>query len=68
MDKDNSWKTRTLILGAVVGAATGLGAAYLLTRRAEQEGEELSITSGQGLKLGLLVIGLLRQVMSLGDD
>ena len=68
MDKDNSWKTRTLILGAVVGAATGLGAAYLLTRRAEQEGEELSITSGQGLKLGLLVIGLLRQVMSLGED
>jgi hypothetical protein len=68
MDKDNSWKIRTLILGAVVGAATGLGAAYLLTRRAEQEGEELSITSGQGLKLGLLVIGLLRQVMSLGED
>ena len=68
MDKDNSWKTRTLILGAVVGAATGLGAAYLLTRRAEQEGEELSIPSGQGLKLGLLVIGLLRQVMSLGED
>jgi len=68
MDKDNSWKIRTLILGAVVGAATGLGAAYLLTRRAEQEGEELSITSGQGLKLGLLVIGLLRQIMSLGED
>ncbi len=68
MDKDNSWKIRTLILGAVVGATTGLGAAYLLTRRAEQEGEELSITSGQGLKLGLLVIGLLRQIMSLGDD
>jgi nitrate reductase gamma subunit len=68
MDRDNSWKIKTLILGAVVGAATGLGAAYLLTRRAEQEGEELSITSGQGLKLGLLVIGLLRQIMSLGDD
>ncbi len=65
---DDSWKARTLIIGGVVGALTGLGAAYLLTRRAEQKGEHLAISSGQGLKLGMLVAGLLRSILSLGDE
>lgn len=65
---DTSWKAKTLIIGAVVGALTGLGAAYLLTRRAEQKGEPLAISSGQGLKLGMLVAGLLRSILSLGEE
>ena len=65
---DESWKAKTLIIGGVIGALTGLGAAYLLTRRAEQKGEPLAISSGQGLKLGMLVAGLLRSILSLGDD
>jgi len=67
-DGENSWKIRTLIVGAVVGAATGLSAAYLLTKRAEQQGEALTISSGQGLKLGVLVAGLLRSILNLGDE
>ncbi|MFH2101907.1 MAG: hypothetical protein ABIJ39_00930 [Chloroflexota bacterium] len=63
-----SWKAKTLVIGAVIGALTGLGAAYLLTRRAEQKGEPLAINSGQGLKLGMLVAGLLRQILSLGEE
>lgn len=65
---DNNWKLKTLLVGVVLGAATGLGAAYLLTKRAEQQGEALSITSGQGLKLGVLVAGLLRSILTLGDE
>ncbi len=65
---EDSWKVKTLIVGAVLGAATGLGAAYLLTRRAEQQGETLAISSGQGLKLGVLVAGLLRSILTLGDE
>ena len=65
---DNSWKAKTLIIGGIVGALTGLGAAYLLTRRAEQKGEPLAISSGQGLKVGMLVAGLLRSILSLGDE
>jgi len=64
----SSWKVKTLVVGAVIGALTGLGAAYLLTRRAEQKGEPLAINSGQGLKLGMLVAGLLRQILSLGEE
>ena len=65
---DESWKAKTLIIGGIVGALTGLGAAYLLTRRAEQKGEPLAISSGQGLKVGMLVAGLLRSILSLGDE
>lgn len=65
---DASWKTKTLLIGGVIGALTGLGAAYLLTRRAEKKGEPLAITSGQGLKLGVLVAGLLRSILSIGEE
>lgn len=61
-------RNRTLIVGALVGAVTGLVAAMLLNRRAEQEGTELALTTGDGMKLGVMVIGLLRAISSLGDD
>jgi hypothetical protein len=61
-------RNRTLVLGALLGAVTGLIGAMLLTRRAEQEGNELAITAGDGMKLGVMVIGLLRAIASLGDD
>jgi len=67
-EADDSWKAKTLIIGGAIGAAIGLSAAYLLTRRAEQKGEMLAISSGQGLKLGMLVAGLLRSILSLGDE
>jgi ABC-type Mn2+/Zn2+ transport system permease subunit len=68
IDRNDSWKVKTLLVGVVLGAATGLGAAYLLTKRAEQQGETLSISSGQGLKLGVLVAGLLRSILTLGEE
>ena len=61
-------KSSTILLGALIGAATGLVAAILLTRRAESDNRETAITTGEGLKLGVLVIGLLRAIASLGDE
>jgi gas vesicle protein len=61
-------KSKTLMLGALVGAATGLLAAMLLHRRAEKNESETALTTGEGLKLGVLVFGLLRAIASLGDD
>ena len=61
-------RNRTLLLGALLGAVTGLIAAMLLNRRAEEEGTELAITAGDGMKLGVMIIGLLRAIASLGDD
>lgn len=58
----------TILFGALIGAVTGIAAAMLLTRRAEKNDRETAITAGEGIKLGVLVFGLLRAISSLGDD
>ena len=60
--------SRVLLGGALIGAMTGLIAAMLLNRRAEKNESETAITAGEGIKLGVLVFGLLRAIASLGDD
>ena len=61
-------KNKTLIAGALIGAVTGLLAAMLLQRNAEKNEKETALTTGEGLKLGVLVFGLLRAIASLGDE
>ena len=61
-------KSRIILAGTIIGAVTGLVAAMLLTRRAEKEEKETALTAGEGLKLGVLVFGLLRAIASLGDE
>jgi gas vesicle protein len=61
-------KSKIIFFGALIGAVTGLVAALLLTKRAEKNERETAITSGEGLKLGVLIFGLLRAIASLGDD
>lgn len=61
-------RNKTLLFGALIGAATGLIAAMLLERNAEKNEKETAITAGEGMKLGVLVFGLLRAISSLGDD
>jgi nitrate reductase gamma subunit len=65
---DESWKIQTLVIGGVLGMLVGLGGAYLLTKRAEQKGTQLSITPGKGVQLGVLLAGLMRSILSLGED
>ena len=62
------YRGRTLFLGAVIGAITGVIAATLLNRRADRNESETAITAGEGLKLGVLVFGLLRAIASLSDE
>jgi gas vesicle protein len=61
-------KSSTILFGALIGAAIGIVAAVLLTRRAESDQREAALTTGEGLKLGVLVFGLLRAIASLNDD
>lgn len=61
-------KTKTLIIGTVAGAALGLAGAFLLTRRAEETGTEITVSAGDGMRLGVMVIGLLRAIADLGVE
>lgn len=61
-------RNKILLLGALAGAATGLVAAMMLQRRAERTGTEISLSAGEGIQLGVMVLGLLRAVAALGDN
>lgn len=60
-----TWKRNALILGGVIGAVVGIAAAQMLVREAERDGNETALTPGKGLQLGMLVLGMLRQLTSL---
>lgn len=62
-----NWKIKIMVVGAVLGAVLGAGAAMLLIQRAEGEDGKVNVSAGDGLKIGATVIALLRQVASLGE-
>ncbi len=68
MNEESDWKRRTMLAGAIIGAITGAGAAYILIRRAEEQGEPFRIGTGDGVRLGMGLLGLLRLVSGIGDD
>jgi gas vesicle protein len=61
-------QSKILLFGALIGAATGLAAAMILQRRAEKTGKEISLSTGEGVQLGVMIMGLLRAISSLGDE
>jgi hypothetical protein len=61
-------RNQIIIAGAVIGAVTGLIGAMMLIRRAEKNDGTTEITTGDGMKLGVLIFGLLRAIASLGDE
>jgi hypothetical protein len=61
-------QNKVLIFGALIGAATGLAAAMILQRRAQKTGTEISLSTGEGIQLGVMIMGLLRAISSLGDE
>jgi len=59
-----NWKPRVLIIGGVIGALVGVAAVYMLIQRSEEDAPP-KMTAGEGVKLGVLVFGLLRSIASL---
>lgn len=62
------WKTRAFIVGGVLGALVGVGAAYLLVRASADREEPPAIPASKAVTLGVTVLGLLKQIASLGED
>jgi len=57
---------KILALGTIVGALVGLGAAYLLLQRTDEQGD-LSLSPKEGVKLGISVFSFFRQLTQLGE-
>ncbi len=61
-------RNKTLFLGALIGAMVGMIAAVLLNRRTGKDEKSTALTTGDGVKLGVLIFGLLRAIASLGEE
>jgi hypothetical protein len=59
-----SWKRNALIIGAVAGLAVGALAAYMFIQQREDD-QDPDFTAGDGVKLGVMVLGLLRGISAL---
>jgi hypothetical protein len=65
--KDKNWKTTTIIIGTVIGAAVGALSGFLLVKRAEAEKTQPKLSAGEGVQVGLGVLGVLRMIAGLGS-
>ncbi len=67
MENDNGWKTKVMIAGIVAGALVGAGAAYLMIQNAESQDTRPTVTTGEGVRLGVMLLGVLRSIADLGN-
>jgi hypothetical protein len=68
MLQENNWKPRVLVAGTAIGALAGLAAGYLLSRTAEEKGDDPpEITTIDAIKVTIAIIGVIRAIASLGD-
>ena len=65
---NDNWKMKTMIFGTVIGALSGAVSAYLLIKRAENENEQPKLSPGEGIQVGLGVLGLMRMISGFGSD
>jgi hypothetical protein len=61
-------RNQIILAGAVIGAVTGIIGAMMLIRRADESDGSTELSTGDGLKLGVMIFGLLRAIASLGEE
>jgi hypothetical protein len=62
---DSQWKKKTLLITVALGAALGILAGLILVQRSEQTQTQPQLTAGDGVKVGLGVLGVLRLLADL---
>ena len=58
---------RIILIGALIGAVTGALAAVILMQRSEEAQHPPKITAGDGVKVGLGVLNVLKLISDLGS-
>jgi len=71
MEEENGlgldWKAKAIIVGGVVGALVGAGAAYLYIRNIEEAESPPPVGAKDALSVGVSVVSLLKQIANLAD-
>lgn len=64
---NDNWKTKLIIGGAIIGAAAGIIGAIILAQNAEKANTRPQLSAGDGVKVGLGVMAVLRLLAELGS-
>lgn len=67
MQESENWKTKTLLIGGIVGLLSGLFAAFLLIQRSDQNQQKPELKAKDGVKVGLGLLGVLRLIADMGE-
>jgi hypothetical protein len=62
------WKRTTYLAGGIFGCLVGILAAFLMVRKAEQQNSQPRLDAGDGVKVGLGVLTLLKLIVETVTD
>jgi len=66
MDKGKT--TKTIIIGTIIGALVGAASSFILLKRSEDDEIDPKLSAGEGIQVGLGVLGLLRLLAGSGKE
>ena len=67
MKKTDPWKKKTLLISAGVGLIAGIIAGLIFVQRAETNESRPKLTAGDGVMVGIGILGVLRAIADLGS-
>jgi len=62
-----NWRNKTFVYGGIAGLLTGLLGAYIVIQRAEANNVLPNVSAGDGVKVALGLLGVLRLVADIAD-
>ena len=66
-DLELDWKMKAVLVGGVMGALVGIGAAYLYIRNIEEAGEAPHLATQDAMSIGVSLVSLVKQIANLGN-